>query len=73
MAKLSSRVGSGGATIAPSGLMISLRPPRALEAHRHETAIIPSVAGWARLTGLNTIFVDARDPTRTAFTCSERP
>ena len=25
-------------------------------------AIIPSVAGWARLTGLNTIFVDARDP-----------
>ncbi len=27
----------------------------------HE-AIIPSVAGWARLTGLNTIFVDPRDP-----------
>jgi 4-hydroxyproline epimerase len=26
------------------------------------TAIVPSVAGWARLTGLNTIFVDARDP-----------
>ncbi len=25
-------------------------------------AIIPSVAGWARLTGLNTIFVDERDP-----------
>ncbi len=25
-------------------------------------AIIPSVAGWARLTGLNTIFVDPRDP-----------
>jgi 4-hydroxyproline epimerase len=25
-------------------------------------AIIPSVAGWARMTGLNTIFVDARDP-----------
>jgi 4-hydroxyproline epimerase len=25
-------------------------------------AIIPSVAGWARLTGLNTIFVDQRDP-----------
>ena len=39
----------------------------------HEIAIISSVAGWARLTGLNTIFVDARDPTRTAFTCSERP
>ena len=27
----------------------------------HE-AIVPSVAGWARLTGLNTILVDDRDP-----------
>lgn len=27
-----------------------------------EPAIVPSVAGWARLTGLNTIFVDPRDP-----------
>ena len=25
-------------------------------------AIVPSIAGWARLTGLNTIFVDRRDP-----------
>lgn len=25
-------------------------------------AILPSVAGWARITGLNTIFVDDRDP-----------
>ncbi len=25
-------------------------------------AIIPSIAGWARQTGLNTIFVDPRDP-----------
>jgi 4-hydroxyproline epimerase len=25
-------------------------------------AIVPSVAGWARLHGLNTIFVDTRDP-----------
>jgi 4-hydroxyproline epimerase len=25
-------------------------------------AIIPSVAGWARTTGHNTIFVDERDP-----------
>ena len=25
-------------------------------------AIVPSVAGWSRLTGLNTIFVDERDP-----------
>ncbi len=27
-----------------------------------QVAIVPSVAGWARLTGLNTIFVDSRDP-----------
>ena len=26
------------------------------------SAIVPSVAGWARLTGLNTIFVEGRDP-----------
>ena len=26
------------------------------------SAIVPSVAGWARLTGLNTIMVDERDP-----------
>lgn len=25
-------------------------------------AIIPSIAGWARRTGFNTIFVDTRDP-----------
>ncbi len=25
-------------------------------------AIIPSVAGWARMTGYNTIFIDDRDP-----------
>jgi 4-hydroxyproline epimerase len=27
-----------------------------------KTAIKPSVAGWARVTGYNTIFVDDRDP-----------
>jgi 4-hydroxyproline epimerase len=27
-----------------------------------QAAIVPSVAGWARMTGLNTIFVDERDP-----------
>jgi 4-hydroxyproline epimerase len=25
-------------------------------------AIVPSIQGWARLTGFNTIFVDDRDP-----------
>jgi 4-hydroxyproline epimerase len=27
-----------------------------------QRGIIPSIEGWARVTGLNTIFVDARDP-----------
>jgi 4-hydroxyproline epimerase len=25
-------------------------------------AIIPSIGGWARMTGVNTIFIDDRDP-----------
>jgi len=25
-------------------------------------AIVPSIGGWARMTGLNTIFIDDRDP-----------
>ena len=25
-------------------------------------AVIPSIAGWARVTGYNTIFIDDRDP-----------
>jgi len=30
-------------------------------------AIMPSVAGWARMTGLNTIFIDDRDPFAKGF------
>ena len=30
-------------------------------------AIIPSVAGWARMTGFNTIFIDDRDPYKHGF------
>ncbi len=30
-------------------------------------AIRPSIAGWARMTGLNTIFVDQRDPFKHGF------
>ena len=33
-------------------------------------AIVPSVAGWARMTGLNTIFVDDRDPYAHGFQLS---
>jgi 4-hydroxyproline epimerase len=32
-----------------------------------KTAIIPSIGGWARMTGLNTIFVDDRDPFARGF------
>ena len=31
------------------------------------TAVVPSVAGWARLTGHNTIFIDDRDPFARGF------
>ncbi|WP_127521181.1 4-hydroxyproline epimerase [Mesorhizobium sp. Z1-4] len=31
-------------------------------------AIIPSISGWARMTGLNTIFIDDRDPFAHGFT-----
>jgi len=31
-------------------------------------AIVPSIAGWARMTGLNTIFIDDRDPFALGFT-----
>lgn len=33
----------------------------------NHAAIVPSVAGWARVTGLNTIFVDPRDPLAGGF------
>ena len=33
-------------------------------------AIIPSIGGWARMTGLNTIFIDDRDPFAHGFVVS---
>jgi 4-hydroxyproline epimerase len=30
-------------------------------------AIVPSIEGWARITGLNTIFLDDRDPYAKGF------
>ena len=30
-------------------------------------AILPSIGGWARIIGLNTIFVDPRDPLALGF------
>ena len=34
----------------------------------NKDAIVPSIRGWARITGLNTIFIDERDPFRHGFT-----
>ncbi|MDZ5699349.1 4-hydroxyproline epimerase [Chelativorans sp. M5D2P16] len=31
-------------------------------------AVVPSIGGWARMTGLNTIFIDNRDPFAHGFT-----
>ncbi len=35
-------------------------------------AIVPSIAGWARQTGINTIFIDDRDPSPTASSWSDQ-
>ena len=31
-------------------------------------AMVPSIGGWARMTGYNTIFIDDRDPFAHGFT-----
>jgi len=33
----------------------------------NKPAIVPSIGGWARMTGHNTIFIDDRDPYRHGF------
>ncbi len=48
------------------GTLFEGRVEAATEIAGH-AAIVPSVAGWARLHGLNTIFVNARDPMRGGF------
>jgi 4-hydroxyproline epimerase len=35
-----------------------------------KTAIVPSIGGWARMTGLNTITIDDRDPFARGFVVS---
>jgi 4-hydroxyproline epimerase len=36
-------------------------------------AIIPSIEGWARMTGYNTLFIDDRDPFAHGFEVKDRP
>ena len=34
--------------------------------------IVPSIEGWARMTGYNTIFIDDRDPLAHGFQVNDR-
>ena len=43
------------------GSLFNGRVERAAKVGNHD-AIVPSVEGWARITGYNTIFIDDRDP-----------
>jgi len=35
-------------------------------------AIVPTIQGWARVTGFNTIFVDSRDPYWKGFQVADK-
>jgi 4-hydroxyproline epimerase len=48
------------------GSLFSGRVEAAARVGNHD-AIIPSIEGWARITGYNTIFIDDRDPYRHGF------
>jgi 4-hydroxyproline epimerase len=48
------------------GTLFEGRVEAATQVGNH-AAIVPSVSGWARVTGLNTIFVDPRDPLAGGF------
>ena len=39
----------------------------------HRDAIIPSIEGWARVTGFNTIIIDDRDPFAFGFQLTDKP
>lgn len=38
----------------------------------HRDAIVPSVEGWARVTGFNTIVIDDRDPVAFGFQLTDK-
>ena len=48
------------------GSLFNGRVERAAKVGNHD-AIVPSVEGWARITGYNTIFIDDRDPYKHGF------
>jgi 4-hydroxyproline epimerase len=43
------------------GSVFNGRVEKAVDVGKY-TGIVPSIAGWARQTGLNTIYIDDRDP-----------
>jgi 4-hydroxyproline epimerase len=60
------RVGEGFIHESVIGTLFEGRVEAAARVASHD-AIVPSVAGWARMHGLNTIFVDSRDPLAGGF------
>jgi 4-hydroxyproline epimerase len=48
------------------------RPDRGRAKVGDRDAIVPSIEGWARVTGINTIFVDDRDPYWQGFQVADR-
>ena len=53
------------------GTIFRGRVEDATKVGNHE-AIIPSIEGWARMTGYNTIFIDDRDPLAKGFEVKDR-
>ncbi|HWB48828.1 MAG TPA: 4-hydroxyproline epimerase [Stellaceae bacterium] len=66
VAKGKLRVGDAFVHESIIGTLFDGRVEAAAQVGGH-AAIVPSVAGWARLHGLNTIFVDSRDPLAGGF------
>ena len=63
------RLKAGDAFVHESiiGSLFKGRVEREMDYHGYK-AIVPSIGGWARMTGFNTIFIDDRDPFSNGFT-----
>ena len=70
------RQAEGRATTSSTSRIIGTHVPRPRRARRRRSAaydaIIPSIEGWARMTGYNTIFIDDRDPLAHGFQVKDR-
>jgi 4-hydroxyproline epimerase len=61
------RAGDSFAHESIIGSLFNGRVEREIEFHGRK-AIVPSISGWARMTGHNTIFIEDRDPFSQGFT-----